>query len=82
MTDRHRPRRQLGYVRPGLVKVGGWGSVKVKQDLSQRVLGVQVRKASRKQKARPKGGRLLPWVGEGVGGWGVQRHAVEVVSGP
>ena len=69
-------------MRPGLVKVGGWGSVKVKQDLSQRVLGLQVRKASLKQKARPKDGCQLPWVGEGVVGWGVHRHGVEVVSGP
>ena len=69
-------------MKPGLGKVGGWGSVKVKQDLSQRVLGVQVRKASLKQKARPKDGRLLPWVGEGVGGQRVQRHRVEAVSRP
>lgn len=35
-----------------------------------------------KQKARPKDGRLLPWVGEGVGGQRVQRHRVEAVSRP
>ena len=56
VTAKRQAEMALGYKRPGLGEVGGWGSVKVKQDLSQRVLGGQVRKASLKQKARPEDG--------------------------
>lgn len=69
VTARHQAEMALGYMRPGLGEVGGWGSVKVKQDLSQGVLGGQVRKASLKQKAGPEDG------GPASLGWGGSRGA-------